>query len=354
MRKLAYSRLAAILLCVAILLSGLVLSVFEPATPAHADPACMTNGGVYVLFARGANATFNSTPAQVFKASIMDELSVFGFNNVSWAELGSLDGLSNNGNADDQYDYPAAAVTFQIGTSSTYINSVNVGSSELIKNLNDRSVRCPNEAIVLGGYSEGADVIGQALSQTYTGDPAAGLTQTARDHIGFVALYGDPHFNCYGAWARAISCPPFVQGTFGARTPYIPSDLAGRVGSWCDAGDSVCTAGFAINFGMGNHGTIYQSTWMPISAQEVALNAILKLNALGFAPLTSSFQQWAQAQLIQLASPLPPVVTNPPPPATNLRPTALQYGSEMDVYQAGGDNQIYKDKIGRASCRVTV
>src|SRR5260370_13655280 len=44
--------------------------------------------------------------------------------------------------------------------------------------------------------------------------------------------------------------------------------------------------------------------------------------------------------LYPLSAPLPPQVSST---QDNLRPSALQFGSEMDVLQAGGDNQVYKD-----------
>ena len=130
--------------------------------------------------------------------------------------------------------------------------SVQSGIDELTAYLGDRAVQCPSEVYVLGGYSEGADVVGRALGVL----PAA-----LRDRIAFVALFGDPILDT-GNWRPAGSPPvggflpacffgkkPWVRGSapcwitggiFGSHTPYVPSDMEGRVGSWCRDQDAAC------------------------------------------------------------------------------------------------------------------
>lgn len=127
-----------------------------------------------------------------------------------------------------------------------YRESVATGVSELVSYLGGRAPRCPDEQFVLGGYSQGAQVVGDALP---------GLPRSILDRIAFVALFGDPKLYlpegrgpfppaCRGkefsAWRRgSVSC--FTDnGIFDARKPYLPSEIADRTGSWCDRNDVIC------------------------------------------------------------------------------------------------------------------
>src|SRR5439155_15723197 len=104
---------------------------------------------------------------------------------------------------------------------------------------------------------QGAHVIGWALQ-------LGGLTQTARNHIGYVALYGDPRFNPGPIvdrqnhnnfdshwWVRGDdtgwkNVPPLgafsKAGLLGMRNPYISAEFKGRFGSWCAYGDGICSS----------------------------------------------------------------------------------------------------------------
>jgi Mg-chelatase subunit ChlD len=136
---------------------------------------------------------------------------------------------------------------------SPYWDSVQTGKDEFSAYLTDRAAQCPNEVYILGGYSEGANVLGAGLFD---------LPQSVRDRIAFVALFGDPTLDT-GNWVLPISPPigPFVQacnggkrlwirgsiecmaagGIFGGRSSYVPSDIQQRVGSWCRNHDTACT-----------------------------------------------------------------------------------------------------------------
>lgn len=133
-----------------------------------------------------------------------------------------------------------------------YDNSVQTGINELGAYMTDRVAQCANEVYVLGGYSEGADVTGRALSV---------LPQSIRDRIAFVALFGDPVLDT-GNWRPPGTPPiggflpscffgkkPWIRGSapcwstggiFGSHTPYVPPDMEQRVGSWCRDQDAAC------------------------------------------------------------------------------------------------------------------
>jgi alpha-tubulin suppressor-like RCC1 family protein/Mg-chelatase subunit ChlD len=136
------------------------------------------------------------------------------------------------------------------GGNAGYDSSVASGHDELVHYLTDRAAGCPNETYVLGGFSEGSQVTGEALFD---------LPQNVRDRVAFVALFGDPKLDagnwppptdpftvaCNGdkqPWHRG-SAPCYIAGgVFGPRVPYLPTDIEQRVGSWCRQGDGACTS----------------------------------------------------------------------------------------------------------------
>lgn len=177
-----------------------------------------------------------------------------------------------------------------------YITSVNNGAQELSGFLEDRVVECPKQQIVLGGYSQGAQVVGQALNK---------LSNNALNKINYVALFGDPKLNVgfdipdyQGAlidtsaktideiletvgqgsnfeqpkapWVRGDVDWKSVGGGFGPRSPYIPDQLSGRVGSWCDALDAICNGDLSKVISTHSGHTSYPSKWMGQAANEVA------------------------------------------------------------------------------------
>jgi hypothetical protein len=277
------------------------------ASPANADPVCQ-QGGAYVLFARGSGSPFDSEQAVAFKVHITNALKDRKIENVEWAELGNLDGQSiekyGKRYPDKATEYPAVPVD---GTNvvnmfnGQYNSSVEKGKNELVTHLNDRYAgdgprnngNCSQETLVLGGYSQGADVVGWALRSSE-------LSQSAKNHIGFVALYGDPKFNPGQAgyrvyriafqdnwwWVRGddagfrhVGNAIVPNGGFlGARDPYVPGELKGRFGSWCASGDAFCSGVFPA--GQDIHKNKYQQRWISDSASEIAYVAKQKRDRL--------------------------------------------------------------------------
>ena len=176
---------------------------------------------------------------------------------------------------------------------SQYHNNVERGVDELTKVLEIEHEKCPDTRLVLVGYSQGAQVIGDTLSQQ--------KLETIRKQIVYVALFGDPKlsmpegrpissdaaivanvinvvdkvsgFACirnpilcafkkdnessvlqkarrlfypacrgklFSPWRRGTVGCMSDSGMLGARNPYMPPDIENRVGSWCDAKDGIC------------------------------------------------------------------------------------------------------------------
>ncbi len=181
-------------------------------------------------------------------------------------------------------------------TGGNYPQSVEDGVQELTGFLQDRVIECPDQKIVLGGYSQGAQVVGETLWR---------LPKNVGNKLTFVALFGDPKFNpgpIYQsnpnsrflslAQMKTVTDPsfkshelgqaqaaqaPWLRGDFeyakyggslDARNPYIPDYLYGRVGSWCTAGDYVCSSIISTsNLHAHQH---YPDVWIPQATDEIA------------------------------------------------------------------------------------
>ncbi len=237
-------RLSAVALVLA-LLSTFSIALALPATAA---PGCQQ---VLVVFARGSGQTLDgdkrSKEADIFydkiRASIASDIS------VSRVDLGNLDG----DNKVEDKEYPAVPFLSWFGIDlkdyfdpdedaalEGYNRSRKTGTDELVKFLNDRN--CPDETVVLGGYSQGADAIGAALPK---------LSDRTTGRIGYIALFGDPKFwpgsvpsRLFGhkaPWARGDFQWYHEEGFLGGRDPYVPEKLAAKTGSWCDKLDGICT-----------------------------------------------------------------------------------------------------------------
>ncbi|HET9411266.1 MAG TPA: cutinase family protein, partial [Candidatus Saccharimonadales bacterium] len=246
---------------------------FAEGDPPGDGPACQA---VLSIFARGSQDETKWNPPEnaEFERGLQSNLPNLSYLNLELGDLNNNDRLDNNG-------YPA--LKGWGWAFPGYAASVNVGAVELTNFLSARN--CPHEAIVLGGYSQGADVIGLALEW--------GLPAAVKDRIAYVALYGDPRFyngslmNCF-----APSRYPWVMqgdgcmrwGPYSAppsRIPYLPSDFVYKTGSWCADGDEVCRGnlvGGALN--LGTHETAYKQRWIGESIGLIALMARAKHNML--------------------------------------------------------------------------
>jgi len=225
---------------------------------ARAEPGCQT-GGELAIFVRGSGRAITNPPteAAVFFSKIGAALQGTPFGTL---ELGDQDG---NG-FQDSNGYPAVDAAWAVVMPDYYNVSASTGVLELFDYLNRRVLSCPHETTVIGAFSQGAQVVGDTLPM---------LNQNVLNHIGYVALYGDPKFNVACGqdrwWVRLSNgC---TGGILGARNPYMPSVLRNRVGSWCANDDAICSSNPVIAaFGGGSHSSVYQNTWISASASLIA------------------------------------------------------------------------------------
>jgi hypothetical protein len=242
-------------------------------------PAC---GDVQMIWARGSGFDVDSADFRQFDLDLKSRIA----SSVSYStyQLGRDGGYGG-------YSYPArgdfmALVDAQWWLpTNPYDSSVSEGRSELVAYLSDRAAACPNETYVLGGWSQGAQVTGEALPK---------LSREVRDRIAFVALFGDPYLNTGNRWILGQTVPsacwsgkkPWVRGSapcwiaggqLGSRDPYVPGDMEQRVGSWCREFDGVCDGSFvdlAPSLAAGTHFQYYEPNSDMASA---AYEAVKKL-----------------------------------------------------------------------------
>ncbi|CAN5700271.1 hypothetical protein BH20ACT2_BH20ACT2_16960 [soil metagenome] len=274
------TRAVALGLVFAMVAGGLVAG----APPASADHDAAGCGDVTVVFARGSGQGLNAREAPAFFEKVrarIDTTSVA----VTEYELGTT--------PHDGGQYPAVGVgvdslqsfrnlldsdaSWTGGLGGEYRASVRSGVTELKSYLGDRAARCPSEVFVVGGYSQGAHVAGDALAE---------MSATLRAKVAFVAFFGDPRLYLpegrgplppacrgkeYSPWRRGnVSC--FTDnGILEGRDPYLPSDLLDRAGSWCDREDPICNGNIFDFVGSAHGDYADDGAEMDEAVREVAL-----------------------------------------------------------------------------------
>jgi hypothetical protein len=109
-----------------------------------------------------------------------------------------------------------------------YRNSVHEGIDNLVHVVKQRASGCPDVKLVLAGYSQGAQVVREALPR---------LTSVA-SHIGGVALFGDPGFDPHSRAAEGTYSKK-SHGLLGLPPHDFPAAFP-HVVSYCRDGDLVC------------------------------------------------------------------------------------------------------------------
>lgn len=233
-------------------LAALTLTI-PPA--AAADPATEACAPVESVFARGSGQGLNNSEEDRFVSQIRARLS-------SPATLHHYE-LGNGGV--DGFSYPAVPVGTDKGWESIwntlgagvsggggfdYGASVNEGVDELNAYLTKRAAACPDAHFVLGGYSQGAQVVGEAYNEK--------LSDNLRGRVVYQALFGDPR-TYLPEGEGLLSTPPYCrgaaeasewrfdvpdcfvsQGSLGPRIPYLPAGFTSTTGLACARVDFVC------------------------------------------------------------------------------------------------------------------
>lgn len=214
------------------------------------------------IFARGSKAgEIDSTDTEAWRKSFEDQalLKNLKINFYNLGE-GNYDGAS----------YPAAEIGFSnldsIATTlsavipwenlGTFNQSINTGVTELLGRIKTISKTCPSTKFVLGGYSQGAMVLGRAFEKLDS------------EKIIFAATFGDP--NLYLPEGKGVNPPACrnesfssyriyapncrtSEGLLGKRNPYETKNLTGKVGLFCNSHDIMCTKYLDLINPIGDH-----------------------------------------------------------------------------------------------------
>ena len=192
----------------------------DPATEAADQPAT-TCADVAIITARAS-----TEPAgEGITGNLVDQIISTSNQNISRASV----------------NYPA--------TLNNYNNSSLQGINALKTQLTNEVSACPNEKIVLAGYSQGAHVIMDVLvggQGGSLGTATAPISSSIGSHVTAVATFGDP---------RHVTNQSFDLGTSTTNGLFPRSQtqlnnaktFAARSHAWCDANDEFCSSGNSLN-----------------------------------------------------------------------------------------------------------
>lgn len=137
----------------------------------------------------------------------------------------------------DGVEYPAVAAPSLDKRSIGYPNSVQQGSNELQRMISTESGRCADTEFVLLGYSQGADVVTNAMRD---------MPSSSADRIAGALVFGNPSFSPYNSAADIGTYSPARAGFFGPHAAYDQNVDAPTVSS-CRAWDGYCQMTYPIN-----------------------------------------------------------------------------------------------------------
>jgi acetylxylan esterase len=219
-------------------------------SPAHSRPSRRKSFGLIAVVAASGLATVAIVVANQASATASDCADVHVITARGSTEAsgeGSTGALvSQIVNASDQtvsraaVDYPA--------TLTNYARSAAAGVSALTTQLTRQVGQCPDQEIVLTGFSQGAHVVLDVLGGGgggVLGSATPPISASIASHVTAVATFGDP---------RHVVDQPFDVGT-STRDGLFPrsaaqlrtlAGFANRIQAFCDSGDTFCDKGLSI------------------------------------------------------------------------------------------------------------
>ncbi|KAI0397041.1 carbohydrate-binding module family 1 protein [Xylariaceae sp. FL0594] len=194
-----------------------------------------------------AAAGVSASPAEIAERQSCPNIYIFGARETTVPSgYGTAGGLVDMvkaaypGSQSSAIDYPACGGQSSCG-GIPYDQSAQQGTTAVINAVNSLNQRCPNTQIVLIGYSQGGQIMDNALC----GGAGATLTGNALAAVKVAIFMGDPH-NVAGLPYNVGTC---TAGGFAARpygfkcSPYNPANIK----SYCDSTDPYCCNGNDAN-----------------------------------------------------------------------------------------------------------
>ena len=186
------------------------------------DPAEARCAGIQVIGVRGSTEPQNGS--RLLKP-IGDALAAAFPGQVSYTEL----------------DYPATIRHFVPPADIDLGDSPSIGVTRLVNLLNAAARRHPDRCFILLGYSQGAQVVGDALvppSLRVCGREAGEISWAASARIGAIMLFGDPRFTA-GEPFNAGTFDPGREGLY-PRPAGALDRYANRLQNYCARDDVTC------------------------------------------------------------------------------------------------------------------
>lgn len=198
---------------------------------------------VKIIFARGSGGErYTNEEYNAFKDALSEKLSTSSLK----YEFDDLDYSAVSIDVNGHFDTLLGAF-FGGGEAYEFGDSVREGVANLLNEVNNSS--CKNTKYVFGGYSQGALVVMNAIDEIDA------------DKVIFAATFGDPKIylpegegpvppacagrNLSDYRAYVPDCRAY-KGLIGAREPYTMSNYIGKVGTWCNKYDLLCSSHFDI------------------------------------------------------------------------------------------------------------
>ena len=140
--------------------------------------------------------------------------------------------------------YPAQGVELLVTNPDAYFTSLELGSQSVQTALRGRAAACPQERIVLAGYSQGAMAVHRALQDLdRAGDPLARQILARTDGVVLISD-GDrrrrDRATDYGTAGRSQGVGYALRPDSGARGTKLPPGMKARIHSVCLDLDVVC------------------------------------------------------------------------------------------------------------------
>ncbi len=129
-------------------------------------------------------------------------------------------------------DYPASLGAYQ--------SSVRQGVADLAATMADTAADCADTRFVLMGYSQGANVIGDALAGR--GRTAPAVPGDLADRVAAVLLFGDPTFTA----GEPFNAGDGTRNGIFARGEGELDAFADRTQSFCNRNDRFCQGGTSL------------------------------------------------------------------------------------------------------------
>jgi acetylxylan esterase len=132
---------------------------------------------------------------------------------------------------------------------TNYASSVAQGDSAMAKDIENAVSACPNEKIVILGYSQGAQVVGDVLAGGGGGSLGAESAPIpAADAAKVIAAiqFGDPRHQP-NLSPIDLGTDPGAQGIFPVQAGQSRAAFGAILRSWCDTGDPFCAGGLNLN-----------------------------------------------------------------------------------------------------------